>query len=98
MRRTSRSGRYVENIQRSGLSIYDPISVGDPELWIPTDDLKDLLDKGLRGIRLTGLPLRSRSKFVKQQICRVLGYPVPIAFKRTRPRFPGQAFDAYVQK
>ena len=28
--------RYVEAINRSGLSIYDPIEIGDPELWIPT--------------------------------------------------------------
>jgi hypothetical protein len=27
---------YIDAIQRSGLSIYDPIEVGDPELWIPT--------------------------------------------------------------
>jgi hypothetical protein len=27
-----------------------------------------------------------------------LGYPVPDSFRRTRPRFPGQHFDTYVQK
>jgi hypothetical protein len=98
MRKSSQAHRYVDNIQRSGLSIYDPIAVGDPKFWIPTNDLESLLDTGLRGLRLTGLPLRSRSKFVKQRICELLGYPVPSAFKRTCPRFPGQAFDAYVQK
>lgn len=98
MHKASRASRYVENIRRSGLSIYDLVAVGDPEFWIPTPELESLLDDGLRGLRLTGLPLRSRSKFVKQQICRVLGYPVPHTFQRTRPRFPGQAFDVYVQK
>jgi hypothetical protein len=88
----------VEQIRRSGLSIYDPIAVGDPQFWIPTADLESLLDQSLRGLCLTGLPLRSRSKVVKQKICEVLGYPIPSSFKRTRPRFPGQAFDAYVQK
>lgn len=27
-----------------------------------------------------------------------MGYPVPTSFRKTRPRFPGQAFDTYVQK
>ena len=35
---------------------------------------------------------------MKEYICRALGYPVPPRFKRTRPRFPGQRFDTYVQK
>lgn len=90
--------RFVEAIQHSGLSIYDPIEIGDPELWIPTPELEVLLDGGLRGISLAGLPLRTRSKAVKKHICRVLGYQVPTTFKKTRPRFPGQFFDTYVQK
>ena len=90
--------RYVIAISRSGLSIYDPIDVGDPELWIPTTDLEILLDTGLRGISLAGLPLRTRSKIVKEHVCRVLGYPLPTTFRKTQPRFPGQCFDTYVQK
>lgn len=35
---------------------------------------------------------------VKERACQALGYPVPPRFKRTQPRFPGQLFDAYVQK
>ena len=42
--------------------------------------------------------MRTRSKVVKEYICRALGYPVPPRFKRTQPRFPGQLFDTYVQK
>jgi hypothetical protein len=98
MTRVQRAARYVQNIRRSGLSIYDPITVGDPNLWIPTPELERILDNGLRGRRLAGLPLRTRSKLVKQEVCRALGYPVPSSFKRTRPRFPGQLFDTYVQK
>jgi hypothetical protein len=89
---------YIDAIQRSGLSIYDPIEVGDPELWIPTPELETLLDQGLRNISLAGLPLRTRSKVIKEHICRVLGYPIPKTFKKTQPRFPGQFFDAYTQK
>jgi len=94
----SNPNRFVEAISRSGLSVYSQIDIGDPELWIPTPELEKLLDQGLRGISLAGLPIRTRSKVAKKHVCRVLGYPIPSSFKRTKPRFPGQSFDAYVQK
>jgi hypothetical protein len=47
---------------------------------------------------LAGLPIRTRSKIVKERICQVLGYPVPKSFQKTQPRFSGQDFDTYVQK
>jgi len=90
--------QYRANIRQSGLTIYDPIEIGDPQLWIPTPELESLLHKDLRGKSLSGLPLRTRSKVVKQLVCEVLGYPVPTSFRRTQPRFPGQLFDTYVQK
>lgn len=90
--------RYVKEIARSGLSIYDPIEIGDPRLWIPTPELGALLNRGLRGVSLAGLPLRTRSKAVKAAACKALGYPVPSSFKKTKPRFPGQMFDTYSQK
>lgn len=90
--------RYVAAIARSGLTIYDAVEVGHPTLWIPSPQLEALLDRGLRGISLARLPLRTRSKIVKEHVCRALGYPVPSSFKRTKPRFPGQAFDTYTQK
>ena len=52
----------------------------------------------MSGISLAGLPLRTRSKVIKEHICRSLGYPVPPSFRKTQPRFPGQLFDTYVQK
>jgi len=90
--------RYVSAIRAKRLSIYDPIAVGDPTYWIPTPELQSLLDAGLRGLSLAGLPLRTRSKVVKTRVCEVLGYPVPSSFKKTQPRFPGQMFDTYTQK
>ncbi len=90
--------RYVEAIAKSGLTIYDRIEVGHPELWIPTPELESILDAGLKGVSLAGLPLRTRSKRVKEHVCRVLGYPVPSSFQKTQPRFPGQLFDTYAQK
>ena len=90
--------RYVEAIQQSGLSIYDHIEVGDAELWIPTPELETLLNQSLSGLSLAGLPIRTRSKVLKQSVCKALGYPIPKSFKKTQPRFPGQFFDTYVQK
>lgn len=90
--------RFVTAIRRNGMSIYDPVTVGDPEFWIPAPELQALLDQGMRGISLVGLPLRTRSKVVKENVCKALGYRVPASFKKTKPRFPGQRFDAYTQK
>ena len=95
---SSHPTQYVEAIRQSGLTIYHPVESGDPDLWIPTSILEQLLNAELSGVSLVGLPLRTRSKRVKQLICRALGYPVPSSFKKTRPRFPGQLFDTYVQK
>lgn len=98
MTRTPDPHSYVQNIQASGLTIYDPIEIGDPNLWIPAPVLESLLNAALRGLNLADLPLRTRSKVVKAAICKALGYPVPTNFSRTKPRFPGQIFDAYTQK
>lgn len=92
------SMRYVEAIRQSRLSIYDPIEIGDPEFWIPTPELEQLLNTAMTGVSLFGLPLRTRSKVVKEHVCQALGYPVPSSFKKTKPRFPGQFFDTYAQK
>ncbi len=90
--------RYVETIRNSGLTIYDSIGIDDPSLWIPTPDLELLLNKGLVGVSLANLAIRTRSKVAKEYVCKALGYRVPSGFKKTQPRFPGQNFDTYVQK
>jgi hypothetical protein len=89
---------YVKAIKQKGISIYDPIEIGDPKLWIPTPELEVILNRSLVGIKLTGLALRTRSKIVKEHICQALGYPVPSSFQKTHPRFPGQLLDTYIQK
>lgn len=90
--------RFVEAIRKSGLDIYSPIKVGDPTYWIPAPDLEALLNKGMRGVSLKGLPNRTRSKVIKTHVCQSLGYPTPARFKKTQPRFFGQQFDTYGQK
>lgn len=92
------SEQYVEAIRASNHTIYDTIAIGDPNFWIPAPLLERLLDDGLRGLDLNGLALRTRSKVVKEMVCRLLGYDVPKAFKKTQPRFPGQDLDVYTQK
>jgi hypothetical protein len=89
---------YVENIRQSGLSIYDGIDIEDQNLWIPSTKLENILNESLIGSSLAGLPLRTRSKRVKELICAALGYPIPPTFKKSQPRFPGQDFDTYTQK
>ena len=88
----------VDAIERSGLTIYDPIPRHGGALWIPTSELERLLNSSMKGIALADMPLRTRSKVVKEHVCRALGYSVPRSFRRTQPRFPGQHFDVYVQK
>ena len=92
-----KAARYVAAIRTSGFTIYDAVEVGS-RLWIPSSELEHLLDAGLSGMDLAGLPLRTRSKRVKERVCEALGYPTPNAFGRKRPRFPGQQLDIYVQK
>jgi hypothetical protein len=75
----------VENIRRSGLTIYDEIEVGDPNLWLPAPELESDLDAQLRGLKLGGYPRRTRSKVVKQAVCTAFGYPIPSSFRRLFP-------------
>lgn len=88
----------VHNIFKSDLSIYDKIEVGDNDLWLISQELEAILDDKLKGFNLQGLPLRTRSKVVKTEVCKALGYSIPRSFKKTQPRFLGQKFDTYVQK
>jgi hypothetical protein len=88
---------FPKRIRASGLTIYDPIVVGS-DLWIPSPELQAILSRALRGLNLTGLPLRTRSKRVKERVAQALGYPVPQTFLKRQPRFPGQCFDTYIQK
>ncbi|WP_370314556.1 hypothetical protein [Thalassolituus sp.] len=90
--------KYTSSIRERGLTIYDKVTVGDPNLWIPTTELEQILTISLTGASLAGLPIRTRSKVVKERICEALGYPIPTSFKKTQPRFSGQFFDVYVQK
>lgn len=92
------SKNYPKIISERNLSIYDSLEGKNQDLWIPTLELERLLNEGLAGFSISGLPLRTRSKVIKQKICEILGYPIPKTFQKTQPRFFGQLFDTYIQK
>jgi hypothetical protein len=83
-------------IRESGITIYDGLNEGH-DLFLEITALQATLKAALMGMSLD-YPLRTRSKVLKEGVCRALGYPVPGSFRRTQPRFPGQNFDTYVQK
>ncbi len=89
---------YVDNIRKSGVTIYDSIDCSDTDLYIPIYELERILSEELIGFSLKNLPLRTRALVVKTEICQALGYPIPASFKKTQPKFIGQNFDVYVQK
>lgn len=89
---------YSVNIAQSGYSIYENIDPANTDLYIPTHVLEIMLRDAMVGLALGGYALRTRSKIVKQEICKALGYPIPTSFRKTQPRFPGQNFDVYTQK
>jgi hypothetical protein len=87
---------YSARISEARLTIYDSVRESD-NLFFPIAELERTLRNGLLGLDLN-YPLRTRSKVLKSRVCEILGYPIPKSFKKTRPRFPGQDFDTYVQK
>jgi hypothetical protein len=94
---------YKEAIQSSGKDIYTPIEIGDADYWIPAPHLEQLINEGLQGKLLQDAqgrawPIRTRSKLLKTEICKALGYPIPKSFRKTQPRFLGQQLDAFAQK
>jgi hypothetical protein len=79
-----------------GFDIYQPLTE-HPEVVYTQEELEALLRDELSGAVFTG-PIRTRSKLAKEAVCHALGYPVPTAFARVKPRFPGQDLDVYVQQ
>lgn len=85
-----------EAIAEIGFDIYESLAE-HPEVVYTREELEELLAHELADEVFAGA-IRTRSKLAKQAVCRALGYPVPAAFRRVRPRFPGQDLDVHVQK
>jgi hypothetical protein len=86
-----------KKLSQSGLGVYDELEINH-ELYYSNEEIVFLLSKELFGISTKGMPNRTRSKFVKESVCKGLGYATPRSFKKTQPRFPCQNFDTYIQK
>lgn len=85
-----------EAVADLGFDIYEPLAKY-PEVVYTRGELEALLAHELAGQVFAG-PIRTRSKHAKEAVCKALGYRVPSAFRRVRPRFPGQDLDVYVQQ
>jgi hypothetical protein len=46
---------------------------------------------------LRNLPIKTRGKKAREMVCEALGWPIPGSFLRTKPRFPSENFDIFVQ-
>ncbi len=85
----------ADRVSRSGRSIYDALA-DRPDCFYDLVTLELRLDALLGGLNLD-YPIRTRAKIAKSTIAEILGYPVPRTFAKSRPRFPGQNLDVYVQ-
>ncbi|WP_408095582.1 restriction endonuclease [Peredibacter sp. HCB2-198] len=85
-----------KEIEKARLSLHVPLEVEDHSY--SNEELRYLLLEALVGISTAGMANKTRSKFVKQEVCKALGYEVPKTFKRTKPRFLSQNFDLIVQQ
>lgn len=75
-------------------TIYDPPV---ERLLYDIATLEARLSAGLKA-KQWAMPIRTRSKVAKVEVCRILGYPIPSSFRKTQPRFPHQNLDIFVQK
>jgi hypothetical protein len=84
-------------IAETGFDIYAPLLSEHPELVYWPRQLEELLARELVLHTYPGAN-KTRSKLIKEAVCRALGYPTPRAFKKGRPHFLGQDLDVCSQK
>ena len=85
-----------EAIGQLGFDIYEPLAE-HPHVVYTSAELEALLRHELVG-EVFDAPIRTRAKLAKQAVAAALGYPVPASLRNTKPRFPGQDLDVYVQQ
>lgn len=85
-----------EAIAELGFDIYRPLTEY-PGVVYTRAELEALLAREVVG-RVFDAPIKTRAKLAKQAVAGALGYPVPTRLKKTKPRFPGQDLDVYVQQ
>ncbi len=84
-----------EELVDLGFDIYESLAEY-PEVVCTRGEFEALLRHELVG-QVFNPPIRTRAKLAKQAVAAALGYPVPGAFRKVKPRFPGQDLDVYVQ-
>jgi hypothetical protein len=85
-----------EAVVQLKFDIYEPLTE-HPEVVYTNGELEALLGHELRG-KVFNAPIRTRGKLAKQAVAAALGYPVPQTLRKTKPRFPGQDLDVFVQQ
>jgi hypothetical protein len=72
---------WVAANRAAGRTIYEAMP-SESAQFIAANRLEAWLDRELHGFPVGGLPLRTRSKAVKRRLCEILGYAVPVSFKK----------------
>jgi hypothetical protein len=85
-----------EVVEALGFDIYEPLA-RHPQAVYSRSELQAVLRHELVG-RSYDPPIKTRAKLAKQAVAAALGYPVPSNLSKTKPRFPGQDLDVYVQQ
>jgi hypothetical protein len=85
-----------EAVTGLGCDIYEPLT-DRPDVVFTTAELESLLELKLLG-RVFDAPNKTRGALAKQAVAAAMGYPVPKTLRKTRPRFPGQDLEVYVQQ
>ncbi|MDB5694456.1 MAG: restriction endonuclease [Alphaproteobacteria bacterium] len=83
-------------VAQLGCDIYEPLTEHPEAVYTPAE-LVALLSHELIG-KVFDAPIRTRAKLAKQAVAKALGYPIPETLRKTKPRFPGQDLDVYVQQ
>ncbi|MFK8055472.1 MAG: restriction endonuclease [Saprospiraceae bacterium] len=83
-------------IRTSNLNLYTTIPTSSPAYY-SLDELEAILSAELVGNSYPDMAVKSRSKFVKFDVCDALGYSRPKTFKRVKPRFTAQKLDVFAQ-
>lgn len=82
---------YIDYIEENEFA-YDDYDGG---AYIPSDLLESYLSTELNGLDVSGMRNKTRSKYIKQNICELLGYGTVQRFKRGQKDIPGQVCDVF---
>jgi hypothetical protein len=88
---------FAAAVRARGLSFSDASQTRRAGAFLTLSQLQDYLSEALRGLSVSGLALKTRSQFVRQQVFAALGY-TPEGKSGDGALFGAQNADIYVQK